>query len=362
MLYPFKLKPVYKNYIWGGRSLEKYKDDLPDGIVAESWEVSCHPDGPSVVANGDYSGRTLPDVFKMFGRAIAGNALSQSDADRFPLLLKLIDANEKLSVQVHPDDLYAGVHENGEYGKSEGWHIIEASPGAELICGLAPGTSRDIFKKALQNGYADKYLQKISVRAGDSVNIPAGIIHAIGGGILLAEVQQNSNATYRVYDYDRVGSDGKKRPLHIVKALDVIDFDAENRSVPSPGLKMKIDGGTRTISLANRYFALELYEINGRISECTLSERFYIYTFFSGKGELDYSGGKVSLRAGESVLIPASLGAYNISGELTGIRCYVPDLANNVIVPLLGAGYSNEDIRRNVGGLESLGKDAFRFL
>jgi mannose-6-phosphate isomerase len=280
MLYPLKFKPVYKNYIWGGRALEKFKDELPEGIIAECWEVSCHPGGPNIVANGNYAGRTLPDLFKQFGRAIAGNALSQRDAERFPLLVKLIDAKDKLSVQVHPDDLYAGVHENGEYGKSEGWYIIEASPGAELIYGLVPGTSRDSFRKALRSGTAGKYLQKVSVKAGDAINIPSGIIHAIGGGILLAEVQQNSNATYRVYDYDRIGADGKKRQLHIKKALDVIDFEADNHRVPSHGLKINIPGGVRTISLANRYFALELYEINGSISEDTLSERFYIYTFF----------------------------------------------------------------------------------
>lgn len=362
MLYPFKFKPVYKNYIWGGRSLERYKDDLPGGIIAESWEVSCHPDGPSIVKNGDYSGRSLPDVFKQLGRAIAGNALSQRDAERFPLLVKLIDAKEKLSVQVHPDDRYASEHENGEYGKCEAWYIIEAAPGAELIYGLAPGTSRESFEKALHIGSADKFLQRISVKAGDVIYIPSGIIHAIGGGILLAEVQQNSNATYRVYDYNRAGSDGNKRPLHIEKALDVMDFEAERRRVPSPGLKMQIAGGSKTISIANRYFALELCEINGSISEDTLSERFYIYTFFSGKGALDYSGGNIGLCGGESVLVPASLGTYKISGELSGMRCYVPDIVSNVIDPLLSAGYSVEDIRNNVGGLESLQKDTFRYL
>lgn len=362
MLYPFKFKPVYKNYIWGGRSLERFRNDLPEGIVAESWEVSSHPDGQSAVINGDYSGWTLTDLYRKEGRAIAGNSLSQKDAERFPLLVKLIDAKNKLSVQVHPDDYYAGLYENGEYGKSEGWYIIEASPGAELIYGLTPGTSKESFRKALRKGNAENFLQSISVRAGDVINIPSGTIHAIGSGILLAEVQQNSNATYRVYDYNRVGTDGKKRPLHIKKALDVIDFHAEIHRVPSPGLKIEIDGGSRKISLANHYFALELYEINGIVKEDSSYERFYIYTFFSGKGKLDYTDGSINLSAGESVLVPGSLGAYEIAGELTGMRCYVPDLVNNIISPLLGAGYCIEDIRNNIGGLESLEKEENRFL
>lgn len=352
--YPLKLKPVYKDYLWGGRALEKYRSDLPEGIVAESWEVSCHPDGISIIDNGIYRGIALPDLISGTGKQIIGTALPQKYSERFPLLVKLIDANEKLSVQVHPDDRYAREHEHDEYGKSEAWYIISAKAGAELVYDVAKGTEKAAFAEALEKGCVEKHLRRISVSAGDVVYIPAGVVHAIGGGIFLAEIQQSSNATYRVYDYDRIGKDGSKRALHIEKALDVIDFSGAGKRKMHSGLKIEQNGSSRTFAVASRYFAVELFEIEASMDENTHLERFNILMFFNGKGAIEYNGGELSVQAGESVLIPAALGKYRVTGKVSGLKAYVPDLVRNIAAPLLSSGYTLEDIRGSIGGMEEI--------
>ena len=239
MLYPLKFKPLYKDYIWGGRNLEALGKTLPaTGIVAESWEVSCHKNGSSIIANGEYGGTTLPELLEQLGRTLVGSSLSQKDVDKFPLLIKFIDAENNLSVQVHPDDVYAYKNENGEYGKNEMWFIISAKPGAKLVYDVIPGTTREKFADAVSENRIESLLKKVEVFAGDVINIPAGLVHAIGKGILLAEVQQNSDTTYRVYDYGRTG-----RPLHIAKALDVIDFNSAGRREKYAGLVLDLGRG-----------------------------------------------------------------------------------------------------------------------
>ncbi|MDD4496284.1 MAG: mannose-6-phosphate isomerase, class I [Eubacteriales bacterium] len=359
MLYPFKLKPVYKDYIWGGRALERFRNDLPEGIIAESWEISCHPQGISIVDNGIYKGTSLPDLIALLGRKIIGTKLPDRDIERFPLLVKLIDASDKLSVQVHPDDKYADEHENGEFGKNEAWYIIDAKPGAELIFDTVPGVTRERFAAALERSTLDECHDRVTVQPGDVINIPSGVVHAIGSGIILAEIQQSSNATYRVYDYDRIGKDGQKRPLHVQKALDVIDFANSGRRKIHPGLKIDYCGGSRTIAVANKFFAIELFESNEVLEDDTNLERFHILMFFSGSGELEYESGilecgngSLEVKAGESILVPASLGKYKIKGKLSGLKAYVPDIKKCILRPLLKEGYTFQDIRVSIGGME----------
>jgi mannose-6-phosphate isomerase len=350
MLYPLKFKPLYKDYVWGGRNLEALGKILPvEGIVAESWEISCHKNGSSIIANGKYEGISLPDLLGQLGRKLIGNSLPQKDVDKFPLLIKFIDAENNLSVQVHPDDTYAFEKENGEYGKNEMWYIISANPGAKLVYDVVPGTSREIFAAAVSENKVESCLKSVEVFAGDVINIPAGLVHAIGKGILLAEVQQNSDTTYRVYDYGRTG-----RPLHIEKALEVIDFNSTGRREKYTGLELTLGKGcSKRIVIANNYFCTEVYNIKGNVHEHADGSKFFIYTITSGEGSISWGSGELAVVAGESILIPATLGKYSLIGQFTALKAYMPDLRTDVLQPLESSGRSINEIFSEVGGLET---------
>lgn len=347
MLYPLKFKPVYKDYVWGGRNFENLGKLLPEGIVAESWEVSCHKNGPSIVANGEYEGTPLPGLIKLLGRELIGTELPDKDLEKFPLLVKFIDADKNLSVQVHPDDSYAWANENGEYGKNEMWYIIAAKPGAKLVYDVKPGVTQEEFSKAVRDNKIEDCLKSIEVFPGDTINIPSGVVHAIGQGIMLAEVQQNSDTTYRVYDYGRTD-----RPLHIEKALQVIDFNAAERKEKYEGLKLPLGGDSFKKNLvATDYFSVELYDINGSVAESAGGGKFYIYTFFEGAGTMEWDAGSMEVKAGESVLIPAALGKYALTGSIKALKCFVPNIQNDVLEPLLKSGYSRDEIKKAVAGI-----------
>jgi len=351
MYYPLKFKPLYKDYIWGGRNLELLGKKLPEGKVAESWELSCHPDGQSIISNGIFKDMSLGYFIKKYGYEVIGHSLPYSAIEKFPLLIKFIDANDRLSVQVHPNDDYARLHENGELGKNEMWYIISAKEGAKLVYGVAPGTTKGSFKTAIEEGRINECLNYVSVKPGDFLNIPAGLVHAIGEGIVLAEVQQNSNTTYRVYDYDRVDKNGNKRPLHVEKALEVIDFKSSCFSEKAEGLGYDESEYSRCIKIVNNYFAIEHIDLHGSITEDADGSKFYIYIFTQGSGQIKYQGGSIDVRFGETVLIPASLGEYTIEGTITAIKTYVPESKDGVIKSLKDSGFSKEEILKNVAGL-----------
>jgi mannose-6-phosphate isomerase len=226
-IYPLTFEPVFRDYIWGGRNLEtRFGRALPPGIVAESWDISGHPSSSTRVDHGPMARLTLPEVQAHLGTALVGTRSRwATDRDKFPLLVKLLDANRPLSVQVHPPDAYALEHENGELGKTEMWYVLYAKPSAQLVYGLSQKTTAEAFRLALQDGTLNEYLHYLSIQQGDAIFVPTGTIHALLEGAVVAEIQQNSDTTYRVYDWGRVGADGKPRPLHIDKALDVINFD-----------------------------------------------------------------------------------------------------------------------------------------
>lgn len=349
MLYPLKFKPVFKDYIWGGRNLEKFGKRLPDGIVAESWELSCHPDGMSIVENGLHQGRSLKSLVDEYGIELFGR-LNYSTGVSFPLMVKLIDANAKLSVQVHPDDAYALEHE-GEQGKNEMWYILDAKPGASLIIDVKPGVTKHSFTEAASKNKIEDCLNTIQVKAGDFINIPAGMVHAIGEGIILAEVQQNSNTTYRIYDYNRVDAHGNTRPLHLKKALDVIDF-SEKRKVRYPGLQYGLSGnGSATMLVANRYFCVEIIAATGFLEQDTENRLFHIFLCVEGEGGIVRDNDRVPFRSGETILIPASYGKYTIQGKWKALKAYVPDLETDVFGKLQEAGFSAAEIVEKVSGL-----------
>ena len=345
-IYPIKFESVFKDYIWGGRSLEKYGKELPEeGKVAESWEASCHPNGMSVVANGFLKGRTLADVIKKYGVNIVGTRFVDK---KYPLLVKYIDANDKLSVQVHPDDEYARVNESGELGKNEMWYIVEAEPGAHIYYGLKENITKERFVQAIRDNCVEDCLNKLEVKAGDVVNISAGTVHAICSGIIILEVQQNSDTTYRVYDYDRKDASGNARPLHIDKAIDVIDFGSKQNK-KQKGLKIVIgEQSFKTILVANTFLAAELWEVNGLVTQVTNKQSFSIYTMIDGRLDVFYEYGTVSVDKGQSVLIPATLGGYTLEGKFNALKSYVPDLEQDIYSPLTERGYTREQIYESV--------------
>ena len=327
MFYPIKFKPLFKDYLWGGRNLSSLGKALPEtGIVAESWEIADHPDGKSIIANGMFADRSFSSVLSEYPREIIGTQTDSSEYTCFPILIKFLDAEENLSVQVHPDDDYSFINENGEKGKNEMWYILSAKPGARLICGIKSGVSRGIFAESIKNGTVCDMLGYIEVKPGDFINIPAGTAHAIGAGIVLVEIQQNSNATYRVYDYDRIDKNGMKRELHIKKALDVINFNGSFNNKLQKANKQKIsDSCDSSLLVSTKYYAVEKIELSGTLTQTADGRCFYIYTFISGKAVILTNDNTTTVIQGETVLIPACMGKYTIKGHCIALKTYVPD-------------------------------------
>jgi mannose-6-phosphate isomerase len=261
----------------------------------------------------------------------------------------LIDASDKLSVQVHPDDHYANDNEGGESGKHEAWYIIDANPGAQIIYNVIPGIDKEDFIESINKSEIDQCLNYMNVFAGDVIDIYPGMIHSIGAGIVLAEIQQNSNLTYRLYDYDRLDLKGNKRVLNIKKALDVIDFVPNNRNEKALGIDLRINAGAhKSFKLANKYFSLEVYWVEGEIEEHTDGSKFYIYLFLEGDAIINYLNGSISVKAGESIFIPAFMGMFTIKGNFKALKIYVPDICTDIITPLNEAGHTLKEIYTKV--------------
>ncbi len=321
-LYPLLFDPVFKDYPWGGRNLaERFGRSLPDGIVAESWDIAAHPNGSSTVRNGALAGRTLPQALEVWGEALVGKRNARSlQAGKFPLLVKLLDANAWLSVQVHPDDAY-GLANEGEYGKTEMWIVLHAEPGAELIYGFRPGVTRDAFAAAIAEERTADFLHRLPVKKGDVIFVPAGTVHALGPGVIVAEIQQNSDTTYRIYDW------GRPRPLHIDKALDVLNFDQVEPGAYEP-TQLDGDGQRRELIGECAYFRTERFELAPGASyagECD-GVTFEIWGVLEGSAALEGEWGTIQLDAVEWVLLPAELGAYTVKAiaPLTALRVFTP--------------------------------------
>lgn len=349
MLYPLKFMPIYKNYFWGGRNLKKLDKALPEGKIAEAWEVSSHPDGMSIVSNGIYQGLSFKELIENFPQNMLGSDLCKYHEAYFPLLFKLIDANDKLSVQVHPNDNYARTIENTLFGKHEAWYVLEAKPKAQIVYGFKPNIDTKYLSDAITENRVDSCFHFMDVFPGDIIDVPPGVVHAIGENIVLAEIQQNSNLTYRVYDYNRLNDDGNPRTLHIKKAFDVIDFNAPYDNAKIKGLDLPISSSsTKTYKLSNRNFSLEILNTSDQFKENASGSKFYIYFFIEGDALIKYPKGITYVKKGETVFIPASLGEYIIAGNFKALKIYVPDLQQDIVFPLIKAGYSIEEINKNV--------------
>lgn len=296
-----KLIPACKDYLWGGRRLaDEYQKPLIGACLAETWELSTHPDGESVIADGEFAGQTLQSFLTAHPDA-AGTRCGGT----LPLLIKLIDAAGDLSIQVHPDDAYARTQGEAN-GKTEMWYILDAAPGAYLYCGFARDLTRDEFAARIEDRTLPEVLCRVEVKTGDVVFIPAGTIHAICHGVLVAEVQQSCNLTYRVYDYGRVGADGKPRTLHIPQALAVTRL---SQGVPAPDF-----GG----HLAQcEYFTVDLLHA-GEGGVC--DERSFVsLLILDGAGEVVCGEERVRAKKGDSLFLPAGSGAFSLHGTLCAL-------------------------------------------
>lgn len=314
-MYPIKFENLYYERIWGGKDLEKFRDNVPEGVIGESWDIACHKNGTGKVENGELKGKSFDEIINLYGKELVGTEI---DTKEFPLLIKLITAQDKLSVQVHPDDEYANKVEN-DSGKTEAWYVVDAEEGASLIVGTKD-CNKEIFKKAINEGNLDPYLNKIPVKKGDFFYVQSGLVHAICEGVLIAEIQQNSDTTYRVYDYNR------GREIHVEKALDVIDFSLKGGN--STGLLAQKDGYDKTYLCLGEYFTIQKYNIKTSAKEKSDEERFYLFTCVEGDGVIKYNGGEEKILMGDSIFIPATLGEYELVGNFTLLKSYVPNLKN----------------------------------
>ena len=315
-----KLTPAIKDYIWGGTRLSKEFDMVSfTDRQAEAWVLSCHEAGHSIVENGEDKGKTLAEVIAEKGKSCLGTNCEKFSF--FPILIKLIDARDNLSVQVHPDDDYA-MKVEGEYGKTEAWYIMDCDEGAEIIYGFKKDISKEEFRKSIEENTLLDYVNRVKVKKGDIFFIEAGTLHAICKGILLAEVQQNSNTTYRVYDYGRL-QNGKPRELHVEKALDVTSTKAIDASGKPMGETVKKDGFSETLLTTCELFTMKRLDIEEKATVTADSTSFVSLVCLEGNGVVMHGDTCVTLYKGESLFIPASYGEVEILGNLTVLESRV---------------------------------------
>lgn len=323
---PTLLEPVFSPLIWGSRSLAPLFPDKT-GLqepLGEAW-LTGHG---CPIKTGPYAGKELGAAWREMPVEWRGTQLK--DVAEFPLLVKFIFPNDKLSIQVHPDDEYAWVHEKaaGGRGKTEMWYAVAAEPGAELMLGLRPGVRREDFLRAMTAGALEELFEHLQVRAGDLFFVPAGTPHTIGPGMILCELQEYSDLTYRVYDYGRVDASGKPRELHVEKALAVMNF-AESSGGRIEPVQRSRGAVTETYLIACRYFAAEKWEFAERVGATVQAERFDLLIFLQGAGRMEWKSGAAGYARAQTWLLPASLGAYRLlpAEPTTLLRAYVPDVS-----------------------------------
>ena len=318
----YRLHPAYKDYLWGGSRLRDiYKKDTPYDITAESWELSAHPAGPSSIVGGEYDGVSFDKFVEDYGADVLG--WKSQSMDRFPILVKFIDAKNKLSVQIHPDDDYAYVNE-GEFGKNEVWYVMDAEPGAKLFCGLKEHTDSETLKKKVLDGTVTELLNEVEVKKGDVIFIPTGTIHAIGSGVFVCEIQQSSNCTYRLYDYDRVDKDGSKRPLHVKKAMDVVDLEPYVKN--AYGFSEPVtdfEGNTAQTLCRCKYFESTKYEVHGELQLKMDDASFLSIVILGGSGRIYTGEESIDFVPGESIFISAGRKVVHVEGSCEFIATHV---------------------------------------
>lgn len=312
---PLFFKPFYKNVIWGGNNISKIlKRDIIGDDIGESWELSAHPKGLSEIENGSLDEKNLLELFnnKKLRKDIFGNHCL--DMEKFPILIKFIDATKNLSIQVHPGDLYTKIHEN-DSGKTEVWYIMECKENAKIVYGFKEKVTSENLEEAVGN--IEENVRYVTVHKGDFISIPSGTIHAIMEGIVLCEVQQSSDVTYRVYDWNRVDKNGNPRELHKEKALDVIDLNSNT----------KISNYEKIDSNLNIYkskpFNIDMIKVEGETNEVSNEDSFYAYVVIEGEGSIKKGNTSKRIEKGTTFLIPATLGGYSLIGKMKLMKIYV---------------------------------------
>lgn len=315
-MYPIKLEPVYKEYLWGGNTLkEMYAKENKQGIIAESWELCCHPDGKNRIANGKYKGELFSYVVGEHPSFVSSHFKRE---ERFPILIKFIDAMKKLSIQVHPSDENA-IAEDGEEGKAEMWYVVKAKPKAYLYYGLNRQITKEELRKKILDGTVCEVLNKVYVHEGDVFFILPGTLHAIGEGMVIAEIQQNSNSTFRVYDYGRKGADGRERELHIDRAIDVINYH--------PILPSKVEDNNIMITkhtkvqhlFESNYFKVTKIACDEEMPMLAEGDTFHSLLFIEGSGVIEYMKKEYEFQAGDSYYLPAGINLYSIKGKFEAL-------------------------------------------
>ena len=305
MLEPLKMHPVYKEPIWGGKNLrEKYGKDIPSDTTGEAWEVAAHKNGQSTVAGGALDGKTLGEAIELLGKDLLGDYVAQKYPDKFPLLVKFLDCNDKLSVQVHPDDATAKERHNA-YGKTEMWYLVDADPEARLLLGFNKDTDKSEYLTKLHNNTLPEILNVEKVKKGDCFFIPAGTVHAIEKGCFIAEIQQTSDITYRIYDYDRRDKNGNARELHTELATDVIHFNSQKEhSIPYH----RHENHTEELVDCN-YFTTSYLKFDKEIEKDYIDiDSFVIYMCLDGNFTIVYDTDQsIQVKKGETILVPACL-------------------------------------------------------
>jgi mannose-6-phosphate isomerase len=323
-LYPLRFEPILRQLIWGGRRLGTvlHKVIGPEADYAESWELADYHDQISVVSDGPLAGTTLRELVRSRGEELLGPAIGRRE--QFPLLVKFIDASQDLSVQVHPDD-EKGRRLAGDNGKTEAWVILAAEPGSVIYAGLKAGVGPGDLNEAIRSGRVEPLLHRFPARPGDSILIEAGTVHAIGAGVMLAEIQQMSDATFRVYDWNRIGPDGQPRQLHIREAMESIDFQRGPVDPVAPIMEELAGASSRERLARSRYFALDRLTIR-RPTNVGGHDRFTILMGLEGSADLAQPGWSGRLEFGQTLLLPAAAGPCEITpdGEASILTCVVP--------------------------------------
>lgn len=316
-----KLKPAIKDYLWGGRKLvEQYYKESDLEKVAETWEMSNHKDGSSTIINGTSNEQSFREYLLNKGKSVWGTNCEKYD--NFPIMIKFIDAKQALSIQVHPDDEYALKNE-GEFGKNEFWYVLEAEPGAFLYYGVNQEMTKEEYRQHIEDGTICDYLKKVEVKKGDCFYIQTGTIHAIGAGIVIAEIQQCSNSTYRVYDFGRLGVDGNPRELHIDKAVDVSCLIPSGKNGDAEGTEEKYNGYSEMLLTKNSYFTCEKFDVNNSYKGTASNDSFQALTILDGSAKIVSDEININIQKGDSIFIPAQEGAYQIIGEVSFIKTTV---------------------------------------
>ena len=326
MLYPLKFKPRVKERIWGGQAILNKKGKAAgrlakDKLYGESWDLSSVKGDISVVANGFLKGNNLQELIEVYMEELVGEEIFERYGLEFPLLVKYLDCNDKLSVQVHPDDALA-LERHDSFGKTEAWYVVDCKPGAAIYLGFKDlNITREEYIAAVAESRLESLLNRVEVKPGDVFFIPAGTVHALGAGIEVVEVQQTSDITYRIYDWDRVDASGKGRELHTALAVDAIDFEADADLLHK---KYDLKAGDSATVIESNYFTMTLHAVDGEATfDRSMIDSFIIYIAINGSMQIIADGNSETLDEGEVVLIPAEVGDITIKGGGKLMEVYI---------------------------------------